>query len=61
MKLRFINEVIKECLAYANRYSCSFEDALEDWEGDGPNGSWGLTPDERAAIIEAHESTTEGA
>jgi hypothetical protein len=50
MKTQLINKIIADCLRYANHYNCTFEEALEDWEGDGPDGGWGLTQDERTEV-----------
>lgn len=45
--------ISRECREYAEKYNCSLHDAIADWEGDGPSGSWGLTPSEKSEI--AHE------
>ena len=47
----FIKDVTWECLKYANKYNCTWVEALNDWEGDGPDGSWGLTKDEKLEVI----------
>ena len=36
------NEIAQECRAYAAKYDCDLGCALVDWEGDGPDGSWGM-------------------
>ena len=38
----FYLEVAEECVEYAKKYNCTYIEALKDWEGDGPEGSWGL-------------------
>lgn len=45
--------VIRDVLAYATEYKCDLFTSLSDWEGDGPNGSWGLTRYEREIVAEA--------
>jgi hypothetical protein len=35
----------------------TFKEALNDWEGDGPDGSWGLTNQEKADILECYRET----
>ncbi len=46
----FFLRVAEECREYAERYSCSLEDSLADWEGDGPSGSWGLNSWEKDQV-----------
>ena len=50
MNERFKNEVAAEVIEYAKKYKCTLADSLADWEGDGPNGSWGLSSDEKAEV-----------
>lgn len=54
-KKSFINQVIQDCKEYAEQYNCTFKEALYDWEGDGPNGSWGLTGEEEKSILNTWE------
>lgn len=48
--LQFVQRVIADCQQYAKRFNCSLNEALVDWEGDGPSGSYGLTDAERQAV-----------
>jgi hypothetical protein len=51
----FIERVVLDSIWYAEKYGMTFSEALKDWEGDGPNGSWGLTTDEREAALAYYE------
>ena len=51
----FIQDVIRDCVEYSRRFNCSMETALYDWEGDGPNGSWGLNRHERDYFLSLAE------
>lgn len=55
MSPQFIAIVIRDCIEYAQQYGCSFTDAVCDWEGDGPDGSFGLTPEERDEILQEYK------
>tara|TARA_R110000744_G_scaffold152325_1_gene266343 strand:+ start:140 stop:340 length:201 start_codon:yes stop_codon:yes gene_type:complete len=52
MDTQFLNRVAEETIAYASEYKCDLAKALIDWEGDGPNGSWGLTRHEEYIVAE---------
>jgi len=56
MNERYIQRVIDDCRWYAETYGCTLADALADWEGDGPYGPWGLTPEEVAAVSKRLEA-----
>ena len=43
----FIRRVVEDTIWYANKYDMTFSEALGDWEGDGPDGSWGLSSEEK--------------
>jgi len=43
-------KIALECLEYARQYRCTLNDALADWEGEGPGGSWGLNANEKAQV-----------
>ncbi len=45
-----VAEIADECREYASRYNCKLYEALADWEGDGPEGSWGLTTAQRNQV-----------
>jgi len=61
-KRHYLLDVLDDCREYADRYGCSLAEAIDDWEGDGPNGSWGLGPDEKAAVWKlSHGGAEEGA
>ena len=47
---KFIQTVADQCREYAARYNCSLAEAIYDWEGDGPDGSFGLTAKDRLAV-----------
>jgi len=46
----FIATVADQVTDYAEKFDCSYADAIWDWEGDGPRGSYGLTQEERVAV-----------
>ena len=46
----FIADVAKEALQYASKYDCPVSIALDDWEGNGPEGGFGLQHNERADV-----------
>jgi len=46
----FIRGVMQETQEYAAKFGCSLLDALDDFEGDGPEGSWGLSRIERDEV-----------
>lgn len=48
---KFIEQVVAECFDYARRYNMTVLEAVDDWEGDGPDGSWGLTSQEKELVI----------
>ena len=48
---KFIEQVVAECFDYAERYNMTALEAVDDWEGDGPDGSWGLTSQEKELVI----------
>ena len=54
---KFYSEVIADTIWYAEKYKMTFKEALNDWEGDGPDGSWGLTNQEKADILECYRET----
>ena len=49
---KFIEQVVAECLDYADRYNMTALEAVDDWEGDGPDGSWGLSSQEKELVIQ---------
>lgn len=49
---KFIDQVVADCFDYAARYNMTVLEAVDDWEGDGPSGSWGLTLEEKELVIE---------
>ena len=53
----FYREVIADTIWYAEKYKMTFKEALDDWEGDGPDGSWGLTNQEKTEILECYRET----
>jgi hypothetical protein len=42
-----LKKVIEDVLWYTKKYGCDLYTSLSDWEGDGPDGSFGLTTYER--------------
>ena len=42
--------VAQDCREYAAKYQVSLSEAVTDWEGDGPDGSWGLAKDDQLAV-----------
>jgi hypothetical protein len=57
LDLNCIAEVAQDCREYAKQYNCSLAESVSDWEGDGPNGSWGLTREEQALVLETLEQS----
>ena len=53
MDNKFIKRVIEDVKWYAKEYNCTILESIQDWEGDGPSGGWGLTANEQYEI--AHE------
>lgn len=49
---RFTLDVAEECQEYATRYHVTLHDAIAEWEGDGPDGGFGLKPGERSAVAD---------
>ena len=47
---KWIEEIAQGCRDYSVEYNCSLSDAVDDWEGDGPNGGWGLDSDADAMV-----------
>ena len=47
----FIKGVVEETAWYAEKYGMTFREALKDWEGDGPDGSWGLSHEEKEQAL----------
>lgn len=47
----FIKNVVEDTIWYAEKYDMTFNEALKDWEGDGPNGSWGLSREEKEQAL----------
>lgn len=47
---KFITTVADQVIDYAKKYDCTYADSLWDWEGDGPEGSFGLTSGEKYAV-----------
>jgi len=45
-----ISEIAQQVREYAAKYNCELGEALIDWEGDGPNGSWGLNRDDEYQV-----------
>jgi|TARA_B100001094_G_scaffold332269_1_gene403629 hypothetical protein len=45
-----IDEIAKQVEAYANQYDCRLLTALNDYEFDGPSGSFGLTDNDYEAV-----------
>lgn len=49
---KFISDVTDQVIEYADKHGCTLAESLYDWEGDGPNGSFGLTnPDKDQVLI----------
>jgi len=40
-----LEAIAEECSDYAKKHNCELGEAILDWEGDGPNGGWGLDRD----------------
>ena len=47
----FINQVVQDVKEYAKGHRCSLYDAVNDWEGDGPRGSFRLHKRDRDAVF----------
>tara|TARA_R110002020_G_scaffold155014_1_gene335821 strand:+ start:7891 stop:8133 length:243 start_codon:yes stop_codon:yes gene_type:complete len=43
-------EIAEDCRVYAQRYNCNLQEALVDWEGDGPDGSFGLNREDEQIV-----------
>lgn len=54
---KFIEQVVADCFDYAARYNMTVLEAVDDWEGDGPDGSWGLTAQEKELVIQQIEES----
>mgnify|MGYP001814479586 CR=1 FL=1 len=46
----FIATVADQVTDYAIKYKCTYADAIWDWEGDGPKGSYGLSTEDRVDV-----------
>ena len=53
MNEKFKQQVIEQTLEYSAKYKCSLRDALWDWEGNGPEGSFGLQHHEMSTLTTA--------
>ena len=49
-ELQQLETIAQQCRDYAILHNCTKEEALGDWEGDGPNGSFGLDYDSTVAV-----------
>jgi len=47
---RFIAQVAAEVTEYASKYKCSDDQALDDWTGNGPDGTFGLLRADRKDV-----------
>jgi len=56
---KFIASVVNDSLDYARKHGMSFAEALADWEGDGPDGSWGLSSDELKQAAAYHAAMSQ--
>jgi len=45
------NDLVKMVEQYAQRYSCSIADSIDDLEFDGPEGSFGPSQEDRDALL----------
>ena len=50
-KRKWYLQVAKECREYADKYSCSIRQAIEDYELEDGNGVFGLTRAEKNTVL----------
>jgi len=53
MNAEQIKQIADDCRAYARKHNCELGEALIDYEGDGPEGSFGLQRDDEYEVARA--------
>jgi len=47
---KFTVEVAEDCDRYARQYRITLGESIREWEGDGPDGGFGLTIEQAATV-----------
>ena len=51
--MKYILDIAQDCREYAHKYSCTLEEAVQDYEGYDEGGSYGLTAEEKNLVLKA--------
>lgn len=46
----WVKRIATDVIEYADKYGCPLHEAMDDWEGDGPGGSFGLSETDRLVV-----------